>query len=349
MLTAVNYRRLCFAGALIAAGSITAPAQAAPRDREVSFEVRNLNRSQFPCDSDGREYRISGHLVTPRRRETQSRALTLLVHGAEVTSEYMRFDAVPGYDFQAALARRGHASVAIDRLGFGESGHPRGDQVCYGSQADAIHQVIEAVRAGRYRASGGPSRRFERIALAAHSAGTPIAEIEAASFQDVDALIAMSWGAPDTLAIVPNLATSEFLLCPLGGARSETGATGYAYQWPSASSYRSDVFYDVEPRVLAASGGLRRRSPCGDISSNVPMAGQEPSIAAQIEVPVLVAIGDRDALFPPPAGPRQLGLFSASPDRQLVTLSETGHTVFLERTARRLQREVSSWLERRGF
>lgn len=319
-------------------------------ERDLSLDVQNVNRSDFSCDSDGRSYQVEGHLVGPRRAlQDRSPAVTVLVHGAETTSDYMRFDAVRGYDLQDALAKRGRLTVTFDRLGYGDSGRPRGDRVCYGSQADVLHQVVTGLRSGRYRTSGGPSSKFGHVAMAAHSVGTPIAEIEAASFADVDALVAMSWGAPDVAEILPDLATSEAGRCPVGGAGLSGGPRGYAYQWPNATRYEHDVFYDPAPRVLRAAGGLRRRSPCGDILSNVPMTLQEPELAGRVDVPVLVMIGDRDALFPPPAGPRQLSLFKASPDRSLITIPRTGHTIFLERQAPRVQRELSDWLARRGF
>src|SRR5947207_374947 len=75
------------------------------------------------------------------------------------------FQAVPGYDFAAALAQRGHVSAIVDRLGYGASDHPDGTKSCIGGQADVAHQVVQGLRSGGYATSSGPSVRFRRVAL----------------------------------------------------------------------------------------------------------------------------------------------------------------------------------------
>ena len=63
---------------------------------------------------------------------------------------FWSFAAAPRYDYAAALARAGHASVVIDRLGYGASGHPDGNQTCLGAQADIAHQIVGKLRSGDY-------------------------------------------------------------------------------------------------------------------------------------------------------------------------------------------------------
>src|SRR4029453_3542073 len=109
--------------------------------RPVTFEVSNVNRSILPCASDGAAYEVKGHLIGPASEvgpgATSARlAATLYLHDFSSGEFFWSFGAVPRYDYAAALARAGHVSVVVDRLGYGASGHPEGDQTCLGAQAD---------------------------------------------------------------------------------------------------------------------------------------------------------------------------------------------------------------------
>ena len=61
-------RRLLVLALLLWAFAIPAPAAAEPPptdEVDVSFTVRNTNRSGVPCPSDGRTYTVKGTLVGP--------------------------------------------------------------------------------------------------------------------------------------------------------------------------------------------------------------------------------------------------------------------------------------------
>src|SRR4051794_29602761 len=98
---------------------------AAARDVAVSpvaFKVANVNRSDVPCSSDGASYVVHGSLVAPAG--ALPRSVTLYLHGLSYGAFFFRFDAVPGYDTAVELARSGHASVVVDRLGYRSSSGP---------------------------------------------------------------------------------------------------------------------------------------------------------------------------------------------------------------------------------
>ena len=62
------------------------------------------------------------------------------------------------------MARAGHASVTVDRLGYGASDKPPdGKSVCIGSQADVAHQIVGQLKAGSYTVQGGKARKFKRV------------------------------------------------------------------------------------------------------------------------------------------------------------------------------------------
>ncbi|HEX9696739.1 MAG TPA: hypothetical protein VGB64_10570 [Actinomycetota bacterium] len=155
----------------------------------VSFSVENVNRSALPCSqTDGMRYTIAGESVGPADLLARGTDLTatLYLHEFSFGKFFWNFDAVPGYDYATTLARRGHVSIIVDRLGYDQSGHPPGDKSCLGGQADIASQIARQLKAGTYTAESRAPIRFERIVLAGHSVGAGIAELATHSFPDLD-------------------------------------------------------------------------------------------------------------------------------------------------------------------
>ena len=315
----------------------------------IRFSVTNVNRSQVPCPSDGAKYQIVGSLVAPRGRlEQANHSVTLYLHGA--AGDYWRFRAVAGYDFAAALGRLGHASVVIDRLGYNRSPQPNGLDVCTGSQADIAHQIVMALRTGGYTAGRAAGPRFSRVALAGHSAGALIANVESYSFGDIDALVSMAWADQGQSQHSGMEAAKTGLICAAGGQPKKPGrAGGYAYVGQNANDFRSLVFYNVDPAVFDRVVAVRERDPCGELGSVPSAIAADQTMLSSVHVPVLLVFDDHDGFFPPPAGRQQKGHFTGSNDVTYVELANTGHALFLERTAPALRARVADWLSKHRF
>jgi pimeloyl-ACP methyl ester carboxylesterase len=321
--------------------------------RAVTFAVRNTNGSALPCAADGAAYELRGHLVGPRSvvsgtSARRRRAVTLYLHGLGFGEFFWNFKQVPGYDYAAAQGRAGHVSVVIDRLGYDSSGRPDGNQSCLGSQADTAHQVVQSLRSGNYVVEGGNAVRFKKVALAGHSVGGLIADIEAYSFKDVDALIVMSISYSN----LP-FAQIEFgqarVVCQAGGQPSEPGGPpGYAYMGQTPAAFRATFFHSAKNSVIDAITALRNRDPCGDTASVIPALQRERSVAS-IKVPVLVICGTRDALFSPLGCGLQRDRYTGARSASLALVKNAGHAVTLEREAASFRKKVSRWLARRGF
>jgi pimeloyl-ACP methyl ester carboxylesterase len=325
------------------------PASAA--ELPVSFEVENTNTSHVPCPSDGRSYTVSGHLVAPEAGlGSGPRAVTVYLHGLGYGEFYWRFRAVPGYDFAAAQARAGHVSVVIDRLGYDSSGHPDGRDSCTGSEADVAHQIVGALRTGGYRIGTRAGVPFARVALAGHSMGSVISQVEAYSFRDIDALVITAYADQDQTPVLLSESATTGLVCAAGGQTAEDGGPGgYAYFGQTPEDSRAMMYHNASPAVIAAAGALRNLDPCGLIGS-MP----QTQLANQLElgtvtVPVLIVCGSDDALFGADGCSRQQDHYSGSPDVSTVVIGGTGHALALERTRKRLQAAVWTWLEARGF
>lgn len=311
-------------------------------DVPLDFAVDNVNRSIAPCEADGRRYRLSGHLVAPRAALAAERpAVTLFLHGVEISGAYYRYRGVPGYDFQTEMAQRGHATVVVDRLGHGRSDLPPGEATCVGAQADMAHQVLDQLRARGYR-----------VALAGHSFGSYIAEVAAMSWSNYELFVGMAFAAEGINApmIAEYSMTGETGSCTSGGHDKRPGGPGgYASLWPTTDQWAADTFFNVEPAVLEQARAFRQRSPCGELTSAVPTGPFQPANYRAITTPVLLVFARQDKVFPPPAGERHRMLFTGSGDVTLVELDQTGHTLMLQRTAEEFRAKLSDWLKARGF
>src|SRR3954468_15185599 len=177
-------RVIAIAAALAAFQAATAMA-ATPAsgivDVPVAFSVQNTDTPRSPCLTDGKQYVVRGHLTGPRAaiEGPAPRAVTLYYEGFDTGGWMWRFRLVPGYDYAAQMAKLGYASVTVDQVGYGASGHPQGNDTCVGAQADIAHQIIGQLRSGTYSAQGSSPVKFKTVVLGAHDVGGAAAEVEA--------------------------------------------------------------------------------------------------------------------------------------------------------------------------
>ena len=338
-------------GALL--GWLTHPADASRRSRvvelPVSFKVENTNTSGVSCPfpPDGARYTVRGHIAAPRAALAGPgrRGITVYLTGLDVGESNWRFRSVRGYDWPAELARLGQASLTIDMLGYGASGHPPGNGVCIGSQADVTHQIIAKLRRGDYTLGGRRPARFRRVVLAGHDVGPMIAEVEAYSYHDVDALILVTYADQ---GFKPFIFERDARVAPVCSSGGEPGAPGYFYM-ERKDEYGRDLFYNADPAVIAAVVRLREPNPCGYPPSEAPALAANWARLNEIRVPVLIAIGDHDPVWTWDGWSLQAAHFTGSNDVTETRLANTGHFPMLERIAPRFRATVASWLSDRGF
>jgi pimeloyl-ACP methyl ester carboxylesterase len=277
-------------------------------------------------------------------------AVTLYLHEFSFGQFFWRFP-VAGYDYARALAERGHASVVVDRLGYDESSHPRGDAVCIGSQADVAHQIVSALRSGDYASGQGKPARFTRVVLGGHSVGGAVAEVEAYSFHDVDGLLLLAQADQDFTPEVLSVSAQAGLRCGAGGEPSDPGgAPGYEYFSTSPEGFRHFSFNTAEQRVADLATAMRNRDPCGDVQSLASAVAVNQMNAGAISLPVFLLYGTADPAYQQPqAGEDQRKLFSGSKDVTLRYLAGQAHALTMERAAPEVQRLAADWLAGRGF
>ena len=176
------------------------PNEARPRqvvERAVVFEVSNVNSTSVACVADGETYQLRGRLVGPRNEVLGADAdrVNVLVHDTATGGWFWNLRQHPRYDYATQLARRGETSLVLDRLGYDRSPLADGNATCLGAQADMLHQVVQHLRSAKYAFANSDARApsAQRVVLHGHSLGASIAQVEAATYDDVDALVVMSW------------------------------------------------------------------------------------------------------------------------------------------------------------
>ncbi len=339
------------AAAPVRAGSSVAGGEVV--QRAVSFTVRNVNGTGIDCKPDGATYTVRGHITGTAQSLTDPKAVTLLLHGLSYGEFFSNFTAVPGYNFADQQAQAGHVTVTVDRLGYGASDKPVGENICFGSRADIAHQMVQQLKAGTYNTTGVGSAKFPKVVLVGHSVGGIIAQTEPYTFGDIDGLMVLSYsdtdvslGATTALAI----ATQQ---CQAGGMpqHGDSGPTGYV--WFGADTPEKFIeahFYTpgADPTVVAAVAAVRSEDPCGDILSYKKAVAADLANIGKITVPTLVLVGGRDAIYPAPAD-KQAGLLTGVSDRTAVTIPDTGHALTFHRSQDQFQAQVSRWLTDHQF
>lgn len=308
----------------------------------VAFQVKNTNTTGVPCTPDGATYTVRGHLTAPRAKRP---GVTLYLHGLGLGEWLWNFQPVKGYSFARRMALEGHASVTVDRLGYGASDKPAsGKSTCIGAQADIAHQIVAHLKAGSYTVTGGTARKYRRVGLAGHSAAGQISITEAYTYTDLRALIVVGF----SFSNLPR-ANDEFgfqrIACNTGGD-PVPGLTDYGFFGRTDAGFRSTMFRSAPKAVQDAAVKLHYPDPCGDNYSLIPAIQRQPQNAGRVKIPVLVVCGRNDVLYAPFGCEAQAERFSKG--RTLI-LRDTGHGIPLERGAKTFRKRLSRFLKRAGM
>jgi len=317
----------------------------------VSFQVVNSNTSQDPCLSDGRRYTITGHITGPASalRGSATPAITMYLYGYEGGEWNWDLKGVGGYDHAAEMAKLGHVSLTLDELGYGASGHPQdGNLTCQGALADIAHQIVGALRSGDYSLAGGPGRRFPTVVVAGHDVGGQVAEIEAYSYHDIDGLILATWADQGfTPWIVERSTVAANDWCTTSPLQTPSGSPTSYVHFVSEQEFRTLLFYNADPSVVAATAAQRNPNPCGIMRSVAIAAQFDPVKTRSVTAPLLDVYGAQDTLVWSHAGEAQQQDNFGSSDKTTVFIPDAGHFPMFERSAPQFRNAISSWLDSR--
>jgi len=338
--------------ALLAGALTTLPAGPATADRgttdsgtdvvsrSVLIAVENTNATPVACTPDQKSYVLHARLVGPRRELLSADVPTMnvLVHDLATGSWFWHLRHHPAYDYAGRLADAGQTSLVLDRLGYGASRLPEGNATCLGAQADMLHQVVQHLRSGRYRFSDSTraTPAAQHVVVHGHSVGAAIAQVEAATFDDVDGLVLMSWTDNGASSRAVDEASRQSATCLRG--------QDYVKAGQSRADYRGLLFVTAPAAVQRAALDRRDVDPCGDALSLGQMVTASTLDARDVEAPVLLLFGGKDALNRDGAAGQQRQSYTSSVEVTSHTVRGAGSALPLEKSAARTRARVLDWL-----
>jgi len=236
-------------------------------------------------------------LCLPKGKKAST--VQVLTHGITYSHRYWNI-ADPGnakadtYSWEAAAAKAGYATAAIDRLGNGDSSHPLSNFVDITSNSTALHNVVHALRNGGVEGPDGSRFTFDKVVLVGHSYGSYTSMIEAHRFTDVDAVILTGF-THRVNNRTPFVIESSVYPAETDPQFAGTGLDP-GYVTPQPDTHRK-LFYDpstaVDPRIIDRDAATK-----GTVSqSEIDNYFLVQSVHLNINVPVLLVNGDLDGIF----------------------------------------------------
>ncbi|MGQ0625169.1 MAG: alpha/beta hydrolase [Sporichthyaceae bacterium] len=312
----------------------------------VEFTVKNTNRTPVMCatQADGKDYTIRGRITALKSVLKSADAATLYLHAVTQGEGYWNMP-IKGYNFANEMAKKGHVSVTVDRLGYGASDKVPGLETCFGSQADTSNQVVQALKSGDYTAKSGTAPSFDKVFVGGHSAGGLTATILAYAFNDADGMINWGWADQTTseFAFMEVFATNERCFKSAAGQLNTTPK----HYTPFGTDKDKILFHSATAKVRAASPAPAP-DPCGDLLSFQDGIAANIRGVATTTVPVLIIGGAEDSLFPPPALEFQAMRYASSSKVTFKEFAETGHGFGYETSVGAQREAVSAWLKENG-
>jgi pimeloyl-ACP methyl ester carboxylesterase len=290
-----------------------------PASQDVKVERLVFNVSPL---GDGVWYSMVGYLYY--KGSYHNRPLQLCLHGGTYTHGYWDFPTINGHEYSYAryMAEQKHVVLALDLLGSGESGAISGDALTLRAAATSLMQVMQQMRS-----AGNPTGQpFEKVALVGHSLGGAV-------------VIAAQAMAQASANEVPGLSGADALVTTGLGHEPHPLPIPIDYIiWASQFPYfgftpemRASLFYaapDADPDVIAydnqtyGSGQVSR----GLLYTAMLLAFDvNESLVGEVSGPVLVQLGENDALFPASYAPQEAAYWTKAPGVVVQSLANVGH------------------------
>jgi pimeloyl-ACP methyl ester carboxylesterase len=297
-----------------------------------SPEDIKVERLVFPVTlADGGTYSLVGSLYF--QGSYRNRPLQVTLHGGNYNHAYWEIPVLGGesYSYAHFMARQHFAVLALDLLGTGESSKPDADFLSFQRMGSAVHQVLGQLRSG----ANPTGHAFDTLVLVGHSLGSALAASVQGTYKAANALVSTG------LVFVPHER-------PLDPALVMDLANRSPY-FKLPPEVRTSLFYDAlttAPEVLAHDvAALDDFIPRGYVFSIFPFLA-DPTVTRvdQVTSPVLIQLGERDALAPGALAEQEAAVWSSAARVTVQVLPETGHCFNGHRTRLHSWRGIATWL-----
>jgi pimeloyl-ACP methyl ester carboxylesterase len=313
------------------------------------IRIRCAVDSQAPLAAAGPLNVVADVVAPDRIAGSVSRLAFCCIPGGAMRRGY--FDLMVGedtsYSFAEAMAAHGHVSVLIDSLGVGEGGRPLdGYELTPDVMADAneraVAHILNGLRRGDLDPALPPMTALKSIGVG-HSMGALLTAVQQARHRSHVAVLLLGYstrGMADFNSAEENAYADD----PAGARANAVRLARIRHPEPYFEIVSNPTSREVfgrgadRPAVMALATVREKCLATPSLFSMIP-ASSAPDCAA-VDVPVMLAIGDRDICGPPHEVPAS---FPASRDITLLVLAETGHTHFVFPSRQELFDRVARW------
>lgn len=263
---------------------------------------------------------------------TPSDVVVLAIHGSGGVKEFWGPLNLTGYSVAHEEIARGRALVAIDMPGYGSSPAttPTADMI---DRAMVAEQVSASLRAGDYSVDGQDALAFARVFGLGHSLGGLTLDMAQARSAPFDGIVVTGWGHGGF--------SSTFETCATTGPCPETADLFFDTTLADASVVAA-VIERLEPGL---DGEFAEAFPLGTRRS---MLSPQDVFTREIRSPVLVMLGDRDALWDPDTYPDEASRYPGSANVEVMIVPEAGHFLFHHRSRALAMDALGDWLDERS-
>jgi len=315
--------------------------------------MKNITRTQImvpvqtPSEDTEHHFDICARIVLPTPSRSRERPIVFFCFpGGALTGAYFDLgeDDDRAYSFAQAMAEAGHVTVAFDHPGVGLSSRPEDGYALHPDLvAAADHAAVSAVMTRLREGLDGAAPLAGALAVGVgHSMGGVILGLMQNRFRPFSAVAILGsgpYGLAEHLpeALKPLTNDPQAARQQIAARLREASIPSYMDLTPTPESQA--IFHGGDRRGVAAMKAARTNLiVLPGFFAMIP--GSWAPEAASIDVPVLLAYGDRDICADPYATP---SFFKGSGDVTLLVLRQTGHSHFIFPAREGLWRRIDQW------
>jgi pimeloyl-ACP methyl ester carboxylesterase len=299
-------------------------------------------------------YNLVGRLCMTIDQTRGQRTVELLVPGITYDRLYFNSTYSPStYSYVFAATGRGYSTSAIDRLGTGMSDHPAPNLLTTQSHAYVVGQVVQKLR------SGAVGHSFTTVVGVGHSFGAGILQYLAGTATDTTTVpnyLVLNSFLTATYAPTLSVFASSLHEAKADPLFANSGLPdGYITTIPGT---RDDLFFYVPGSNSTLINQDESSKSTATTAERTSLgAARSPAVLAGVKVPVLIVVGQRDALYCDEASglscatsaavfAREKGNFGSKACMSAYAVANAGHSFAFHTQAAAAYTYTNDWVDK---